>query len=212
MRSIKIILCFLVSTILISALAEAIELTPKEVESLTTGDVVRRPLPSSRKNGFYGGTGIAIIDAPVDVVWKALEDWEAYPKIFPRTVEAKELSRKGDRSLVRILLGYKVLSVKYHITISRDWANKTISFELAKNQSHDINATRGYWKLLPQPDGRTLVAYAVVVQVPPGIVAFLGESTEKSMERCVIGLPKYLKKFIEKDESRRYNRMTAKVP
>jgi hypothetical protein len=196
---------------LMSDQVRAVEFSPSEIETLTSGKVVRKPLPNSRKDGFYGGAGFAIIDAPVEVVWKALEDWDAYPKIFPRTVDVKEVSRKGDRSLIRFLIGYKILSIKYHVTVSRDWEKKTVSFELAKNQAQDINKTRGYWKLLPQPDGRTLVAYAVALQVPAGIVTFLGDKMERSLEKSVIGLPKYLKKYIEKKAGDRYSKMTARA-
>ena len=210
-RSAGLILSVFAISALIAGQVEAVDFSPREIESLSAGEVVRKPLPNSRQNGFYGGAGFALIDAPPEVVWKALEDFEVYPKIFPRTVEAKEVSRKGDRSLIRFLIGYKILSVKYHVTVSRDWESKTVKFYLAKNKAHDINTTHGYWKLLPQPDGRTLVAYAVALQVPVGIVTFLGDKAEKSLERSVIGLPKYLKKFIEKKAGNRYSKMTAKV-
>ena len=210
-RSAGLILSVFAISALIAGQVEAVDFSPREIESLSAGKVVRKPLPNSRQNGFYGGAGFAIIDAPPEVVWKALEDFEVYPKIFPRTVEAKEVSRKGDRSLIRFLIGYKILSVKYHVTVSRDWESKTVKFYLAKNKAHDTNTTHGYWKLLPQPDGRTLVAYAVALQVPVGIVTFLGDKAEKSLERSLIGLPKYLKKFIEKKAGNRYSKMTAKV-
>ena len=192
--------------------ASAIDFTENEFKNLADGKTVRKPLPQSRQNGFYGGAGFTLIDAPADVVWKALEDWRAYPKIFPRTVDAKEVSRKDNRSLVKMLLGYKILSIEYHITLIRDEKNKTFTFKLAGNQAHDIDSTKGYWKLMPQKDGRTLVAYAIAVQVPSGIVAFLGDSVEKSLERNLIGLPKYLKKYVEGSAGQRYGQVTAKAP
>jgi ribosome-associated toxin RatA of RatAB toxin-antitoxin module len=146
----------------------------------------------------------------VEAVWKALGNWSEYPKIFPKTVDTKEVSRKEDKSLIKILLGYKILSIKYHITLTRDWNAKTITFDLAENLPHDIDAARGYWRLIPQKDGRTLVAYAVSVRVPAGIVTFLGEEAEKSLERNLIGLPKFLKKYVEKSAPAQ-GKMTAKI-
>lgn len=205
-------LVIVVGVISTSGTVNAIDFSKEEMKSLAEGEIVRKPLPQSRQNGFYGGAGFTLIDAPVDVVWKALSDWKSYPDIFPRTVEAKEISRQENRSLLRILLGYKILSIKYHMTVTRDWDKRTVTFKLASNQPHDIDSTKGYWKLMPQADGRTLVAYAVAVQVPAGIVTFLGEKTEKSLERSVIGLPRYLKKYIESGAGQRYGRMTAKAP
>jgi ribosome-associated toxin RatA of RatAB toxin-antitoxin module len=196
----------------VSGPARAIEFSKSDLKQLSEGKPVLKPLPKSRTNGFYGGAGFSLIDAPVDVIWKALEDWQAYPHIFPRTIFAEEVSRKAGRSLIKILLGYKLLSVQYYVTVERNWDKKTITFNLSNGQPHDIDSTKGYWKLMPQPDGRTLVAYAVAVQVPAGIVAFLGESVERSLERNLIGLPKYLKRYVESDAGKRYGRMTAKTP
>ena len=98
---------------------------------------------------------------------------------------------------------------KWFERLTRDWESKTISFNLVENLPHDIDAARGYWKLIPQNNGRTLVAYAVSIKVPAGIVAFLGKSTEKSLERGLIGLPRHLKKYIEKDV--RLSKMTARA-
>ena len=200
---------FLQSTI--SGPASALDFSQDEIRRLSEGKAVIKPLPKSRQNGFYGGAGFSLVDAPIDVVWKALEDWKAYPEIFPKTIGAQEISRKDGRSLIKVQLGYKILNVQYHMAISRDWDTKTITFNLSSGQAHDIDSTKGYWKLMPQADGRTLVAYTVAVQVPHGIVAFLGDKVERSLERNLLGLPKYVKRYVEGEAGKKYGRMTAKI-
>ena len=190
-------------------MAWALDFSKQEMSRLAAGKTVKKRLPNSRQNGFYGGTGFILVDAPADEIWKMLMDWKVYPSAFPHTVEAKELKRRGNRSLVRMRLGYKLLSVKYHVSVMHDEEGLTISFELDESRPHDITATRGYWKLFPQPDGRTLVVYAVSVQVPPGIVAFLGDKLEKSLERNLIGLPYYVKQFFDSQRSTPRSQMTA---
>lgn len=193
----------------ISAKAGAVEFSPDELKALSDGKIVRKPLKNSCQDGFYGGAGFAVIDAPVDVVWRALGDWRAYPKMFPKTVSVDEVSRKSNRSLLKVLLGYKILSLSYHVSIDRDWDSKTLTFGLAESMPHDINGARGYWKLIPQKDGRTLVAYAVSIRIPSGVVTFLGQKAEKSLERNVIGLPIFLKKYIEVDARGRYGSVAS---
>lgn len=192
------------------SVARALDLTPADLEHLAAGDLVRKSLPNSCRNGFYGGTGFMVVDAPVNAVWAAIQDWEAYPKAFPNTVETTEIARSGDKSLIRMRLGYRILSVKYHVSVVRDEEKKMMSFTLATNRPHDIDNARGYWRLFPQKDGRTLVVYVVAVQVPAGIVTFLGDSIERKLERNLIGLPKYLKRWIESPEGSRYHALTAK--
>ena len=64
-----------------------------ELAKLAAGETVRQELGKSRKGGFYGGTGWAVIDAPADEIWKVLIDWQKYEAIFPYTEEMTELSR-----------------------------------------------------------------------------------------------------------------------
>jgi hypothetical protein len=130
--------------------------------------------------------------------------------MFPRTVSAKEVARKGERSLVKMGLGYKLLTVGYYLNVVHDQEKMKISFNMVSSKPHDIENTSGYWRLFPQPNGRTLVGYAVAVQVPRGIVIFLGDSLENQLERNLIGLPKFLKKWIESPQGSRYRTMTAK--
>ena len=187
----------------------AVEFSTAEIDRLQSGKTVRQPLSKSRQNGFYGGTGWAIVDAPADVVFAAIQDWDAYPDVFPRTVSAEELSRDKNRSLVRMELGYKFLSVEYHLNVKPDPEKNTVSFSLVPNRPHDIESVHGYWRLFPQKDGRTLVAYGVAVKVPSGIVTFLGKRLEKELEDSLIGLPRYIKRWVEEPSGNRYRRLTA---
>lgn len=188
----------------------AFEFSQREIEQLAQGKSVMRILPESRQGGFYGGVGFAIVDAPIEAIWAFFQDWDAYPEAFPRTVETKEISQIGDHSLVRMKIGYKVLSIVYHLTIIRDWKKKTISFSLVKNKPHDIKSTRGYWRLFPQKDGRTLVCHVVALNMPPGMVAVLGEQAERELEWGLVGMPRYLKRYLEGPSGARYLQMTAK--
>ena len=188
----------------------AVTFTEKELENLQAGKTVKKPLSTSRQKGFYGGTGFAIIDAPPEVIWAAIQDWNSYPEIFPRTVSTKKVAHKGDKSLIHMELGYKILKIQYSINVVPNPNKHTVSFNLVRNRPHDIENTHGYWRLFPQKDGRTLVAYAIAVQVPAGIVNFLGERMEAKLERYLLGLPKYLKKWVESPSGNRYREMVAK--
>ncbi len=177
--------------------AEAVSFSEKEKTWLDEGKTIRKPLAKSGRNGFFGGAGYTIINAPADAVWAAISDWNSYHRIFPNTVEVREVGRKGDRSLVKMTQGHKLLSVNYHVDIERNKEKRILSFKLNKKRAHDIEETRGYWRLFPQKDGRTLVAYVVAVKVPMGIVNILGDNLTERLGRALLHAPGLLSKWME---------------
>ncbi len=173
------------------------DFTEKEMTQLKDGKPVFRPLPTSRNNGFYGGTGFAIINAPMDVIWKAIQDWSSYPEAYPNTVRVEEVSRKENRHLVKMELGHKLLRITYYVEVEFDKKQRKIKFKLVTNRVHDIEATNGYWRFFPQKNGSTLVAYVVAVRVPMGLINLLPESVERKLEGGLLNIPTRLKRWIE---------------
>ena len=179
----------------------AVKLSDQEISDLFSGKTIRHPVDRSSKDGFFGGTGWALINAPVEEVWQALVDFNSYANYYKYTNTVRETARKGQRSLVRMDLGYKILRVSYFLDVKKDRDNWTLRYRLDTNRPHDIDDARGYWRLLPQKGGKTLVAYVASIQIPKGLANFLGESKRKSMERYVLGAPGQLKKWVEKSAS-----------
>ncbi|MBW2277955.1 MAG: SRPBCC family protein [Deltaproteobacteria bacterium] len=191
--------------------ASSVQFNKTEKGRLKQGKIVKKPLSNSRQGGFYGGTGWIVVDAPPDVVWAAISDWSSYSKIFPNTVSAEEISRKGDRTLLKMELGHKLVNVTYHCQLVRDNERKILSFKLVENLPHDIESARGYWRLFPQEDGRTLVAYVVAVRIPMGLVNLLGAELEIQLEGGLLNVPKHLKSWVESPAGSRYRKMVADV-
>ncbi len=190
--------------------ASALSFSDQEKGRLEAGKAIRKPLAKSGKDGFYGGSGFVMIDAPSEVVWTAIQDWGSYAKVYPNTVDVREISRKSGKSLVRMELGHKLLSVVYHVQVDEDRAKNMISFKLVKDRRHDIESARGYWKLFPQKDGRTLVAYVVAVQVPMGIVNILGDGLAAKLNRGLLDVPRKLRSHVHSPKGNKYRVLTAK--
>ena len=180
------------------AVAAGVDFTAEEKRTLAAGKPVPHELSESRKGGFYGGTTWVLVDAPVEQVWAAINDWDRYTRIFPNTYETTEVSRKGDRSLVRMKLGHPVISVTYHLEMTRDAAARQLSFKQVSTHASDLDDIRGYWRLFPQKNGKTLVAYVVAFQVPMGIVNLVGPRLENEFMNGILGVPKYVKRWTEK--------------
>jgi ribosome-associated toxin RatA of RatAB toxin-antitoxin module len=192
-----------------AATASAVEFTPAQKARLAAGKTVRQRLPSSGEGGFYGGTGYALVNATPEVIWAAIEDWKAYPKIYPKTVSVTEVSRKDGVSLIHMEMGHQLIRAEYYMSVERDPVKRMVSFKLVKNKPHDIEDTRGYWRLFPQSDGRTLVAYVVATQIPMGIINLISPELVAKIERALLGVPSDLKKWVEGPSGERYRAVTA---
>jgi len=206
----QLVLGTALALVLAAGSASAVDFSEKEKAQLAAGKTVKKAMAKAGKNGVYGGSAYTLIDAPADLIWAAIEDWDSYRKVYPKTVSVKEVSRKGNKSLVRIEQGHALISVAYHVEVVKDPEKQMISFALVKSKPHDIEETKGYWRLFPQADGRTLVAYVVAVQVPSGLVNLLGQSLSDKLARALLGVPNDLKKWVEGPGGNRYRVMTAK--
>ena len=193
-----------------SITASAVSFSQSERESLKAGKTIHKYLDNSSENGFFGGSGYTLIDAPPEVVWNAILDFDVYNKVFSATNKVSEVNRKGDRSLIHYKMGYKFLNLEYYVDVTRNHEKYTVSFEMIKNMPHDIINARGYWRLFPQKGGRTLVAYIVSAQIPMGIVNLMNSDWKALVERNLIGAPNDLKIWINSPGGKKYFKRTAK--
>jgi ribosome-associated toxin RatA of RatAB toxin-antitoxin module len=206
---------FLAALVVICALlgaaanAGAVDFSPEEKARLAAGKIVRKPLPTSGDGGFYGGSGYALVNASPEVLWEAIGDWSSYPKVYPKTVAVTEVSRKGDKSLLHMEMGHALIRAEYYMSIERDKSKYMLSFRLVMNKPHDIDDTRGYWRLFPQSDGQTLVAYVVATRIPMGIINLISPELTAKIERHLLGIPTDLKAWVEGPNGKRYRTAVA---
>ncbi len=200
----------LLAVFLFGTSADAVRFNADELKTLNGGGTVRRMLSMSGQGGFFGGSGWAVINAPADEIWSALQDWKSYTSIFPHTVEATAVSRKPGLTLVRMKLGHPVIQVLYHVEMRPEKEKNTIKFRLVKNHPTDLDDIDGYWKLFPLDSKRTLVAYVLSVHVPMGIVNLLTASFKKMAIRGILGVPGHLKEWIEEKAPGKYRKKKPK--
>jgi ribosome-associated toxin RatA of RatAB toxin-antitoxin module len=199
MKTVRTIASGLVALLIATACplrASALDFSQTELERLKAGKAVRKPLAKAGDKGFYGGSGFALIDAPPEQVWEAILDFGSYARVYPKTVDVREVSRKGDRSLVRMQLGHELISVSYFVEVTANRSRWQLDYKLVTDRPHDIEEAYGYWRLFPQSDGRTLAAYVVAVRVPMGLVNLIPQSMERKINRTLLGSPRYLRDWV----------------
>ena len=183
--------------------AVAVDFSTAEKVKLKQGKTVIKMLPTSGQKGFYGGSGYALIDAPVDEVWKVLLDFQLYTKMFPNTEVCTPVSRKGNKTLVKMKIGHPVVNVRYHVETTADESEKSLHFQLLSDYPHDIDSLTGYWRLFPQAGGRTLAAYVVSVKAPPGIVAIAGDDLATRAVTALLKIPGDIKRWVERQQKQK---------
>lgn len=178
--------------------AAAERFTAGEVAALGRGEVVRRERPENGKDGVFGGTGYALIEATPGELFGTIQDWDRYPRIFDNVVESRLLSQRNGRSLVRMRIGHPVISVTYHVEMTPEPSSWTMRFRQIDGFPNDLDDITGYWRLFPAGEGRTIVAYALEVRVPMGIVNFLPKAFQRQAVASLLGVPGILREWMEK--------------
>jgi len=187
---------------LISADAFAERFSSGETEMLVRGEVVRRERPQNGKDGLFGGTGYAMINASPAEIFATIQDWPVYPKVFSNVVESKLLAKRNGRCLVRMKIGHPVLSVTYHVEMTPDESSWTMKFHQVSGMANDLDDIYGYWRLFPVAENRTIVAYALNVQVPMGLVNLLPAPFKRMAITSLLGVPGYLREWMDKQPRR----------
>ena len=105
------------------------------------------------------GSSSAEIDAPIEEVWKAVEDVEKAPdwQGGMKDVEALEHDDQGRATLVETEADAKVTTVKTNVRFSYEGPTR-LSWTQEKG---DLKSMDGSWELEDLGDGRTRATYAL---------------------------------------------------
>jgi len=153
-----------------SPLARADSLTPQERSRLASGDVIRRHVDFDTADGpYFGGISYGVIDASPAEVMRALLDVNTYRSILPLTLEAREVGRKGDNSLVFFRQGGRLGTASYTLLVRRE-SPSLLRFWLDPAFPHEIEDCWGYFRVQPFGAQKTLLTYAAVLRLELGFV------------------------------------------
>ncbi len=103
-----------------------------------------------------------IIDAPVDVVWATLSDFEHYEDFMPQTEEEHVVERVSENELIVEQTVTVIVSVlKVHLTYQHRQnltPRKRIRFE---HVSGELEGTHGGWDIIEVDERRTIAFYSL---------------------------------------------------
>jgi len=208
MRLAKWILVMLVFLALwIPGAAKADTFTADEQAMLDRGEVVRHPLtPSEDSQGYLGGTSYVVIDLAPEVVWRAMNDFGAFPNVFPKTLVVEVVSDRGSRKVVRMVQGNSWVSLSFYALFRIDDEARKVSWSLIEDQPHDLVDTRGYWQVAPYGEGKSLITYVNVISMGENpLLAMFAEAIQNGL----LGVPGNLRAWVQGENGARYREGSA---
>ena len=180
--------------------ARADRLTSLESEQLGRGETVIRentwePGYSAR---YIGGVTYTVVDATASETSNILEDVNTFRHVLPRTKRVKLVSIEpnGDR-LVELVQGNALASAEYTLRVRTYPARREVRFWLETSRPHEIDDAFGYFRIEPLTgsvgEQRTLLTYAVLVDIGPGIVRDL---FEERVRTALLSVPQLVRRYV----------------
>lgn len=189
----------LACALLAPAAASADGLTPSENALLVGGGtVVREQTVEDDDHRYVGGVTYTIVEATPDELSATFDDVDAYKQLLPKTKSATKVKGPGDGIYIELAQGNNVVSASYTIQVRRYPREHTVRFWLEPSLPHAIDDAWGYFRteaLPPSADGtpRTLLTYAVLVDVGPGLVRTFYEDR---LRAAMLTVPQLVRQYV----------------
>jgi hypothetical protein len=143
---------------------------------------------STQIQSASGGRGIVVQDvqAPVDVVWGKILDFNRYDKMVPKTAESQiyktENLRQGQKHIwVRMKVGFPMLKLQFFVKHLYDPKKHSMTWTLDYSKKSDFDDSAGYWYVVKHPDrpDHTRLFYSVEVSMFPWVPQFVMDFMSK---------------------------------
>lgn len=137
--------------------------------SLAVSEKVRGGGMDSTSHPYPGtsvqwGRAVAIIDAPVEKVLAVVQDYANYTAFMPNFQTSRILSQRGGAALlyaqVSLMKGAATIWAELKIKPHDVGATKVIEAKMTKG---NVDVLQAVWEITPFDDGRTLVAFQIIV-------------------------------------------------
>ncbi len=154
-------------------------LSDAQRDRLAAGDIVIlsvMPAGGEVQDG-QGGTAMAHVRAPADVVWAVLVNYPGHRGLFPRVVDVQVLDANARHALVRYAIGVGPLAFRFHVDNFPAPDRRRLEWRLAQDQTNGLfRDTWGYWQIDPAPEG-VVLTYAMAARTV--LPTFLTRGSER---------------------------------
>jgi len=167
--------------------------------------------PQTQVMSGESGRGLVVqdVDAPTNIVWDRILDYDNYSNMVPKTVESKNYNiiehrpTKANNYLereiyTRMKVGFPMLKLEFfirHYLHIKEY--KSLTWTLDYTKESDFDDSCGYWYCVPHPDDpdeRTRLYYSVQVSMFDWVPAFVVDFMSK---KALTDATAWVKKYSE---------------
>ncbi|MEO0377463.1 MAG: SRPBCC family protein [Cyanobacteria bacterium P01_A01_bin.17] len=113
------------------------------------------------QNGQYRGE--VLVQAPADMAWKVLTDYENFKNFLPNVSESRVISAEGNQKVFEQVNVFRVLTFKKQARVkmaSTESYPKQVSFQVMEG---DVKDLKGTWTISSPAPNQVLISHEVTV-------------------------------------------------
>jgi hypothetical protein len=127
----------------------------------------------------FRGISVQDVEAPTDVVWGQILDFDTYNQKAPSTSESEiykteDLLDGQKRIWARIKVGIPGVRLQYHVNHLYEPKKNSLTWTLDYSKKSDFDDSAGFWYVIKHPDrpNHTRLFYSLEVRVFPWVPQF----------------------------------------
>ena len=150
-------------------------------------DITTQPYPGT---SVQWGRAVVIVDAPIEKVLAVVQDYAHYTEFMPNFKTSRVLSQRGASALlyaqVSLMNGAANIWAELKVKPHDAGATKVIEAKMTKG---NVDLLQAVWEVTPLDDGRTLVAFQIIVDPDlPLPTSLINAENEKAARKTVHAL------------------------
>lgn len=170
-------------------------LSAAEWDRLRAGERIEHPKRFSDGDAKYvGGVSYQLVAADPDEILHALLDPTQLQQMLPHTRHIAAVGHGYPARGLTLEQGNDLVTASYSVTLSHDFDRREVRFWLDHSRPSDIDDVRGFFRVEPSDDGRSLITVAAALDLGPGLARLLFEN---ALERMILATPTQMKGVLE---------------
>lgn len=172
----------------IPPLESPVAFSQEEISRLQSGKALLKKVPDSvfKMNSDNDWIAAALLKHDCQESAGLLMDFQRHPAIFPKLKDITVTPLGESRYRIASVVKAGLFQFRFTTLWSYQSEQFLATFQLDEEEKNDFEKYQGFWKFVPQPDGKSLVLYSIRTKTLDNPLAFLeDQESRKEMVRTL---------------------------